>query len=146
MLISSVSSRTAEVLPNDSVLLRTLLINRPALTAFSSFRVKVLKKSLIKMNRVINLTVLAILVGLASSQTPSPCGVEINVDYLYNDITNQFVASAGACQELCSAYPACQTWSYVVVTNACWLKSANRANRVDSPGRKFSYFLKMIGT
>ena len=91
------------------------------------------------MNPIVSVAVLAILVGLSSSQTTTlaPCSVEFNKDYLYNDLFNTFVASAGACQDLCNTTPACQSWSYVIVTNACWLKSANRANRVDSTGRKF---------
>ena len=89
------------------------------------------------MNLFASVSVLVLLIGLSNGQTTvSPCTIEFNADYLYNDIRNEFVATAGACQDLCYAYPTCQSWSYVIVTNACWLKSANRANRVDSQGRK----------
>lgn len=70
------------------------------------------------------------------AQAQSVCTQEVNTDYFGNDLSYVFVADVGACCNLCSFYPNCQSWTFVSTVNACWLKSTASPTKVASAGRK----------
>ena len=78
------------------------------------------------------------------SQAQFACTQEIDVDYFGNDLLYVFVQNFGACCNLCSVYPGCQSWTFVTSANACWLKSSANPTKFNASFRKLSlttYFI-----
>lgn len=64
------------------------------------------------------------------------CNFETDIDFYGNDLTYVFTSDSTSCCNLCTYYPGCKAFTYVTLSQACWLKNSATPTRLSSPGSK----------
>lgn len=72
--------------------------------------------------KVLFLLVLTVCIQIKS--LVSSCSYQTDVDLFGNDLYVKYATSADDCCNQCSADASCNAWTYISVTQVCWLKSA----------------------
>ncbi len=81
---------------------------------------------------------MAMVCMLTAQNCPS---LENNIDYNGNDLTYGIANTINECCNQCSLNVLCNSFTYVVATKICWLKSTIAQNRLPSDGRMKQNYL-----
>ncbi|RNA31728.1 cellulose binding elicitor [Brachionus plicatilis] len=78
-----------------------------------------------------------VLLGLSALAIAQQCTYETNIDYFGNDLSTYpvFKKSIDECCAACGTTAACNAWTFLPVTGACWLKYSVGSRRFVSDGR-----------